>query len=172
MPIFLLPIVVGGYYYLKSRNELPDVNTEDHDASSSSSSCSSDTPVRAGLEEECPSIEVSLMSDWETQQSGSCEPSWQDPPDNDDDLAIRGVQSRVLSRKESTDTVQSEVCEEVDLPKQPPIDNSDQDIIRMLSSSCVDCDHGFLFEMVDCGNSSDCDTGTITTFRRNVSVEC
>jgi hypothetical protein len=171
MPIFLLPIVVGGYYYLKNRNELPGVNTEDHDASSSSSS---DTPVRAGWEEECPSIEVSLLSDREMQQFGSCELSWQDPPDNDDNLAIRGVQSRVLSRKESADTAQTVLSEEVDAPRQPSkqVDHSDQDITSMLPSSCVNCDHGFLFEIVDCGNSSDCDTGTITTFRRNVSVEC
>lgn len=166
MPIFLLPIVVGGYYYLKSRSEeLPVVNTKDLDDSSSSES-----PARAALEEECPSIEVSLLSDWERRQCGSGEPSWQYPPDDDDRQDIRGVQSRVLSRKESTDTAQTEASEEVDPPRQPSIETSDQYTVS--TSSCVDCSGGFFFDIVDCGNSSDCDAGTVTTFRRNVSVAC
>jgi hypothetical protein len=161
MPIFLLPIVVGGYYYLKSRSEeQAGVNTKDLDASSSS-----ETPTRAALEDDCPSIEVSLVSDWDRHQSGRCEPSWQDPPDDDDDRqVIKGLQSRVLSRKESLDTAQTEVSEEFEATRQHSTETSEQ--------FAIDCYQGFFFEIVDCGKRSDCDADTITTFRRDVSVEC
>ena len=175
MPVFLLPIIVGGYYYWKNRKEeLQGVQSEDTDTSGSTV----ETHARAAaLEEECHSIEVSLVLETVRQQSGNCEPSWQDyhlPDDECDELAIRGVQSRVLSRKESMDTVQTEISEDLDAQRHPSIDNTTYTYsLGMLASSCVDCDHGFFLEIVDCGNSAVCESDTITALRRsNDVVEC
>ncbi|CAB9528166.1 expressed unknown protein [Seminavis robusta] len=155
MPVFLLPILAGGYYYYKNKQEQESATSLDSGDETTGSTAEPATPATpdsatTDTAEECPSIEVSLVS----QQPPPPQPQ-------EDDEEIRTVTSQVLTRKESTDTVQTEtsVDEEIEQPQRRPIDNSTYGS-SLLASSCVDCDQVAFLEMVECGNSSDCDSSS------------
>lgn len=140
MPVFLLPIVAGGYYYYQTMKEkvrgeplqeIPPEGDESPDLASSS-------------------IEVSLVMTSQRQNDAAEQPLRT--------ISEEGsIKSQVLHRKESTDTAQTETSEDDSTSNR-----------GILGTVCGDCDQEGLFEFVECGGhgSNSLERGIAVVFSR------
>lgn len=138
MPVFLLPIIAGGWYYYKNVQENAQSEQQPPQELPSQQE-PQDSPASDEIGA-CSSIEVSL-------QEGSSESTTiiEEP------TTVTAVKSQVLHRKGSTDTAQTEVSEDGD-DERIEQEQHDDHPTGILGAACGGCDEGALLEIVECGN--------------------
>lgn len=143
MPVFLLPIIAGGYYYYKNKVRGEPLRDEEHQPQTpGAEGCDSNTDLASS------SIEVSLVLPSETEEV--------EAPKITTIMEEVIADKQVLRRKGSTDTAQTEVSmdEQVPVPLDKQIQvEDDTDAGGMLGATCGGCDRGALLEIVECGNN-------------------
>jgi hypothetical protein len=136
MPVFLLPLVAGGYYYYKSMRENSGSQDEEPPQPRTRH-----TPTEGDtLDLANSSIEVSLVPETEANERTAIL--------GDDDTLAKN-RSPLLHRKGSTDTAQTEVSE---VEEQIEVEESGNIHSGILGAATC-CSDGTLMEIVECGNN-------------------
>ena len=138
MPVFLLPIIAGGYYYYKNLKE----NERDESSQEQRQHHSRDTQEADSSDLASSSIEVSLVAPSETEVGA------QEMTTIMEEVVAGAKNHMVLHRKGSTDTAQTEISAE-----EEQIQTNDDADAGLLGATCGGCDRGALLEIVECGNS-------------------
>ena len=142
MPVFLLPIIAGGYYYYKNLKENERDEASQEQQQHQRRQHARDAQEADSSDLASSSIEVSLVAPSETEVGA------QEMTTIMEEVVAGAKNHMVLHRKGSTDTAQTEISAE-----EEQIQTNDDADTGLLGATCGGCDRGALLEIVECGNS-------------------
>ena len=154
MPVFLIPLVAGGYYYyqnMKAKVRGEPLEEQQEGAPTSLQHMQGNAPDLGSS-----SIEVSLVSPAQSQQEQETGETIREVITEDAKEVITeeqdgAVKSQILLRKGSSESAQSDgTCEEAAPPKE---EQDEETTGGILGAACGGCDEDALFEIVDCGGN-------------------